>query len=53
MRTFRDATDALGALFTIERENPGKDVVLVRGDTSEDVRIAFKTTSLMHAILSD
>lgn len=42
MRTFRDATDALRALFTIERENPGKDVVLVRGDTSEDVRIAFK-----------
>jgi ppGpp synthetase/RelA/SpoT-type nucleotidyltranferase len=40
--TFRDATDALRALFRLEAENPGKDVVLVRADTSEDVRIAFK-----------
>lgn len=40
--TYRDATEALRALFQLERENPGKDVVLVRGDTPEDVRIAFK-----------
>lgn len=41
-RSFRDATDALRALFELERENPGKDIVLVRADTSEEVRIAFK-----------
>jgi putative GTP pyrophosphokinase len=40
--TFRDATDALRALFQLETENPGKDIVLVRADKSEDVRIAFK-----------
>lgn len=40
--SFRDATDALMELFKLEEENPGKDIVLVRGDTSEDVRIAFK-----------
>jgi hypothetical protein len=26
----------------LERENPGKDIVLVRADTSEEVREAFK-----------
>lgn len=40
--TFRDATDALRELFRLEKENPGKDIVLVRADTSEDVRIAFR-----------
>ncbi len=40
--TFRDATDALRALFQLETDNPGKDIVLVRADKSEDVRIAFK-----------
>lgn len=40
--TFRDATDALRELFRLERENPGKDIVLVRADTSEDVRVAFR-----------
>ncbi len=42
MRSFRDATDALRALFKLESENPGKDIVLVRADTSEGVRLAFK-----------
>jgi putative GTP pyrophosphokinase len=42
IRSYRDATDALRALFEVERDNPGKDVVLVRADTSEDVRIAFR-----------
>jgi ppGpp synthetase/RelA/SpoT-type nucleotidyltranferase len=41
-RSFRDATDALRALFSIEKEQPGKDVVLVRADTTGDIRIAFK-----------
>ena len=42
VRSFRDATDAINALFDLEKASPDKDIVLVRGDTSEDVRIAFK-----------
>ncbi len=41
-RTFRDATDAMRALFQLEKDNPGKDIVLVRADSSEEIRIAFK-----------
>lgn len=40
--TYRDATDALRALFQLEKDRPGRDVVLVRADTSEEVRIAFR-----------
>lgn len=39
---FRDATDALRALFKLESESPEKDVVLVRADTSDEIRVAFK-----------
>jgi putative GTP pyrophosphokinase len=39
---FRDATDVLRALFKLESESPEKDVVLVHGDTSEEIRVAFK-----------
>lgn len=39
---FRDAPDALRALFELERLHPDKDVVLVRADTTDDVRLAFK-----------
>ena len=42
VRNFRDATDALRALFELERSMPDRDIVLVRADTSEDVRIAFR-----------
>lgn len=42
VKTFRDAPDAMRALFTLENENPGKDIVLVRADTSDEVRFAFK-----------
>ncbi len=42
MKSYRDSTDALRELFKIERDNPGKDVVLVRADTTEEVRIAFR-----------
>lgn len=42
VKTYRDATDALRALFQLETENPGKDIVLVRADTSDEVRIAFR-----------
>jgi putative GTP pyrophosphokinase len=40
--SYRDATEALRALFVMERDNPGKDVVLVRASTSDEVRIAFR-----------
>lgn len=42
VKTFRDATDALNALFTLEREMPGRDIVLVRADTTDQVRLAFR-----------
>lgn len=42
IQTYRDATDALRALFLLEEEMPGHDIVLVKADTSEDVRFAFK-----------
>lgn len=42
IKTYRDATEALRALFELEQENSGNDLVLVRADTSDDVRIAFK-----------
>jgi ppGpp synthetase/RelA/SpoT-type nucleotidyltranferase len=41
-RSFTSATEAIQALFELERENPGKDIVLVRADTSDDVRNAFR-----------
>jgi putative GTP pyrophosphokinase len=42
IRTYRDATDALRALFELERSSPSKDIVLVRADTTEEMRISFK-----------
>lgn len=42
VRSFRDATDALRALFELEKLFPDSDVVLVRADTSDEVRLAFK-----------
>lgn len=42
MKTFRDATEALRALFELEKEHPDRDIVLVRADTSDEVRLAFK-----------
>jgi len=42
VQAFRYTPEALRALFALEAANPGSDVVLVKGDTSEDVRIAFK-----------
>lgn len=40
--TFRDATEALRALFELEKEMPGRDIVLVRADSSDEVRLAFR-----------
>lgn len=42
IKTFRDATDALTALFNMEKENPNLDIVLVRADSADDVREAFR-----------
>lgn len=42
IKTFRDAPEALRALFELEKQKPGVDVVLVRADTTEEVRLAFK-----------
>lgn len=42
VRAFRDSTDALQALFELEREKPDRDIVLVRADTSDEVRLAFR-----------
>lgn len=42
IKTYRDAPEALRALFQLEKEHPDKDIVLVKADTSEEVRFAFK-----------
>lgn len=42
VRNFRDAPDALRALFDLEKSMPDRDIVLVRADTSEEVRLAFR-----------
>lgn len=40
--TYRDATDALRNLFELERTRTDSDIVLVKADTSDEVRLAFK-----------
>jgi putative GTP pyrophosphokinase len=42
VRTYRDATEALRSLLKLEREIPHTDIVLVKADTSDEVRLAFK-----------
>jgi len=42
IRSYREATEALRALFDLEKGNPGRDIVLVRAGTSEEVRTAFR-----------
>lgn len=42
IRSFRDATDALRTLFFLEENMPHNDIVLVRADSSEEVRLAFR-----------
>jgi len=42
VRAFRDAPDALRALFDLEKQFPDRDIVLVRADTTEEVRLAFR-----------
>ena len=40
--SFKEATDALKELFRLEKEDPSLDVVLVKADTSEEIRTAFR-----------
>lgn len=42
VKSYRDAPDALRALFELEKQMPNKDIVLVRADSSEEVRLAFR-----------
>lgn len=42
IKSYKGATEALRALFQIEKDLPHCDVVLVKADTSEEVRFAFK-----------
>lgn len=42
IRNYRNATDALEDLFKLEKEMPANDIVLVKADKSEDIRLAFK-----------
>lgn len=42
IQTYRDATDALQALFKLEKKYPDRDIVLVRADTSDEVQLAFE-----------
>ena len=42
VQAYKSSTDALGALFALESEDPGKDIVLVRGDRPDDIRESFK-----------
>ena len=42
IKSYRDAPDALKALFELEKQHPDRDVVLVRADSSDDVRLAFR-----------
>jgi len=40
--SYKEANDALKELFRLEKENPLLDVVLVKADTSEEIRMAFR-----------
>lgn len=42
IKSYRDATDALRELFELEKRMPDNDIVLVRADSSEEVRTAFR-----------
>ena len=42
VKSFRDAPDALRTLFELEKQFPQNDIVLVRADSGEEVRLAFR-----------
>lgn len=41
IKTFRDAPEALRALFELEKQFPDRDIVLVRADSGDEIRLAF------------
>ncbi|GHU19314.1 (p)ppGpp synthetase [Betaproteobacteria bacterium] len=61
VHSYRSATDALKALFKFENEKPNDDMVLVRAEKGEDVKMAFRNyfsdteefVSLMETALTD
>lgn len=42
VKSYKEAPDALRELFRLERDFPALDVVLVKADTNEEIRMAFK-----------
>lgn len=42
VKAYKDSTDALKELFRLEKELPQHDIVLVRADSSDEVRLAFR-----------
>lgn len=42
IKSYKDAPEALRALFELEKTLPGYDIVLVRGPTSDDIRLVYK-----------
>jgi putative GTP pyrophosphokinase len=42
MFSYKNSAQALKALFYLEQENPGKDIVLVQADNSKDIEVVFK-----------
>lgn len=42
IKTYRDSGDAIKALFRLEKEYPTYDIVLVKADQEEDIKMAFK-----------
>jgi hypothetical protein len=45
VKTYRNAPEALRELFRIETESPERDIELVRADSNEEVRLAYKISS--------
>lgn len=42
IKTFRSAPEAIAALFELEKQQPDRDLVLVRADSTDAVRLAFR-----------
>lgn len=42
VKSYRDSSDALKALFKLEQEHPELDIVLVKADSNEEIRMAFR-----------
>lgn len=40
--SYKETADALKELFRLEKESPQLDIVLVKADTSEEIRMAFR-----------